>query len=129
MIKTKIFEEILKVVSEVMKVAESDIQSPKRDREIAEARQVFVWFCKINGGCAKDIVKFINRKDKNCVTELVNNYHSNYASYTMYRIMSDKISRILPPLLKKVEEEEKMRDLSEIMANSMANSNPNEQTK
>lgn len=129
MIKTKIFEEILKVVSEVMKVAESDILSPKRDREIAEARQVFVWFCKINGGCAKDIVKFINRKDKNCVTELVNNYHSNYASYTMYRIMSDKISRILPPLLKKVEEEEKMRDLSEIMANSMANSNPNEQTK
>lgn len=129
MIKTKIFEEILKVVSEVMKVAESDILSPKRDREIAEARQVFVWFCKINGGCAKDIVKFINRKDKNCVTELVNNYHSNYASYTMYRIMSDKISRILPPLLKKVEEEEKMRDLSEIIANSMANSNPNEQTK
>ena len=129
MIKTKIFEEILKVVSEVMKVAESDILSPKRDREIAEARQVFVWFCKINGGCAKDIVKFINRKDKNCVTELVNNYHSNYASYTMYRIMSDKISRILPPLLKKVEEEEKMRDLSEIMANSIANSNPNEQTK
>lgn len=129
MIKTKIFEEILKVVSEVMKVAESDILSPKRDREIAEARQVFVWFCKINGGCAKDIVNFINRKDKNCVTELVNNYHSNYASYTMYRIMSDKISRILPPLLKKVEEEEKMRDLSEIMANSMANSNPNEQTK
>jgi predicted nucleotidyltransferase len=129
MIKTKIFEEILKVVSEVMKVAEGDILSPKRDREIAEARQVFVWFCKINGGCAKDIIRFINRKDKNCVTELVNNYHSNYASYTMYRIMSDKISRILPPILKKVEEEEKARDLAEIMANSTANSIPNETTK
>jgi hypothetical protein len=112
-----------------MKVAESDILSPKRDREIAEARQVFVWFSKINGGCAKDIIKFINRKDKNCVTELVNNYHSNYASYTMYRMMSDKISRILPPILKKVEEEEKARDLAEIMANSMANSSPNEQIK
>ena len=129
MIKTKIFEEILKVVSEVMKVAEGDILSPKRDREIAEARQVFVWFCKINGGCAKDIIRFINRKDKNCVTELVNNYHSNYASYTMYRIMSDKISRILPPILKKVEEEERARDLAEIMANSTANSIPNETTK
>lgn len=129
MIKTKIFEEILKVVSEVMKVAEGDILSPKRDHEIAEARQVFVWFCKINGGCAKDIIRFINRKDKNCVTELVNNYHSNYASYTMYRIMSDKISRILPPILKKVEEEEKARDLAEIMANSTANSIPNETTK
>lgn len=129
MIKTKIFEEILKVVSEVMKVAEGDILSPKRDREIAEARQVFVWFCKINGGCAKDIIRFINRKDKNCVTELVNNYHSNYASYTMYRIMSDKISRILPPILKKVEDEEKARDLAEIMANSTANSIPNETTK
>ena len=129
MIKTKIFEEILKVVSEVMKVAEGDILSPKRDHEIAEARQVFVWFFKINGGCAKDIIRFINRKDKNCVTELVNNYHSNYASYTMYRIMSDKISRILPPILKKVEEEEKARDLAEIMANSTANSIPNETTK
>lgn len=129
MIKTKIFEEILKVVSEVMKVSAEDIISPKRDREIAEARQVFVWFCKINGGCAKDIVKFINRKDKNCATELINNYHSNYASYTMYRIMSDKISRILPPILKKVEDEEKARDLAEIMANSMANSTPNEMTK
>jgi hypothetical protein len=127
--KTKLFDAILKVVSDVMKVAESDILSPKRDREIAEARQVFVWFSKINGGCAKDIIKFINRKDKNCVTELVNNYHSNYASYTMYRMMSDKISRILPPILKKVEEEEKARDLAEIMANSMANSNPNETTK
>lgn len=129
MIKTKIFEEILKVVSEVMKVSAEDIISPKRDREIAEARQVFVWFCKINGGCAKDIVKFINRKDKNCATELINNYHSNYASYTMYRIMSDKISRILPPILKKVEDEEKARDLAEIMAKSMANSTPNETTK
>ena len=129
MIKTKIFEEILKVVSEVMKVSAEDIISPKRDREIAEARQVFVWFCKINGGCAKDIVKFINRKDKNCATELINNYHSNYASYTMYRIMSDKISRILPPILKKVEDEEKARDLAEIMANSMASSTPNETTK
>lgn len=129
MIKTKIFEEILKVVSEVMKVSAEDILSPKRDREIAEARQVFVWFCKINGGWAKDIVKFINRKDKNCVTELINNYHSNYASYTMYRMMSDKISRILPPILKKVEDEEKAQDLAEIMANSMANSTPNETTK
>ena len=129
MIKTKIFEEILKVVSEVMKVSGDNIQSPKRDREIAEARQVFVWFCKVNGGCAKDIIKYINRKDKNCVTELVNNYHSNYASYTMYRIMSDKISRILPPILKKVEDEEKARDLAEIMANSTANSIPNETTK
>ncbi len=129
MIKTKIFEEILKVVSEVMKVSGDDILSPKRDREIAEARQVFVWFCKVNGGCAKDIIKYINRKDKNCVTELVNNYHSNYASYTMYRIMSDKISRILPPILKKVEDEEKARDLAEIMENSTANSTPNETTK
>ena len=129
MIKTKIFEEILKVVSEVMKVSGDDILSPKRDREIAEARQVFVWFCKVNGGCAKDIIKYINRKDKNCVTELVNNYHSNYASYTMYRIMSDKISRILPPILKKVEDEEKARDLAEIMENFTANSTPNETTK
>jgi hypothetical protein len=44
-------------------------------------------------------------------------------------MMSDKISRILPPKLKKVEDEEIEKDLAEVMANYMANSNPNEQTK
>lgn len=127
--KTKIFEEILKVVSEITNVSCSDILSPKRDREVTEARSIFVWFCKVNGGCAKDVLTFINRKNINCITELTANYHSNYARYTMFRMMSDKISRILPPKLKKVEDEEIAKDLAEIMANSMANSNPNEQIK
>ena len=127
--KTKIFEEILKVVSEITNVSCSDILSPKRDRDVTEARSIFVWFCKVNGGCAKDVLTFINRKNINCITELTANYHSNYARYTMFRMMSDKISRILPPKLKKVEDEEIAKDLAEVMAKSMANSNPNEQTK
>ena len=127
--KTKIFEEILKVVSEITNVSCSDILSTKRDREVTEARSIFVWFCKVNGGCAKDVLTFINRKNINCITELNANYHSNYARYTMFRMMSDKISRILPPKLKKVEDEEIAKDLAEVMANSMANFNPNEQTK
>lgn len=127
--KTKIFEEILKVVSEITNVSCSDILSQKRDREVTEARSIFVWFCKVNGGCAKDVLTFINRKNINCITELTANYHSNYARYTMFRMMSDKISRILPPKLKKVEDEEIAKDLAEVMANSMANSNSNEQTK
>ena len=118
--KTRILEEILKVVSESTNVKCEDIVSQRRDREVAEARQIFVWFCKVNGGCANDILKFINRKDKNCVTELTNNYHSNYARYTMFRMMSDKVSRILPPRLKKAEEEEAARDMAD-MLNSMAN--------
>jgi hypothetical protein len=44
-------------------------------------------------------------------------------------MMSDKISRILPPKLKRVEEEERERDLAEVIANSMANSIANEPTK
>ena len=127
--KTKIFEEILKVVSEITNVSCSDILSPKRDREVTESRSIFVWFCKVNGGCAKDVLTFINRKNINCITELTANYHSNYARYTMFRMMSDKISRILPPKLKKVEDEEIAKDLAEVMAKSMANSNTNEQTK
>ena len=129
MMKTKIFEEILKVVSEITNVSCSDILSTKRDREVTEARSIFVWFCKVNGGCAKDVLTFINRKNINCITELTANYHSNYARYTMFRMMSDKISRILPPKLKKVEDEETEKDLAEVMANYIANSNPNEQTK
>ena len=113
--KTKIFEEILKVVSEITNVSCSDILSPKRDREVTEARSIFVWFCKVNGGCANDILKFINRKDKNCVTELTTNYHSNYARYIMFRMMSDKVSRILPPRLKKVEDEEAVKDMAEVL--------------
>ena len=113
--KTKILEEILNVVSEATNVKCEDIVSPRREREVAEARQIFVWFCKVNGGCANDIIKFINRKDKNCVTELTTNYHSNYASYIMFRIMSDKVSRILPQRLKKVEDEEAAKDMAEVL--------------
>ena len=122
--KTKILEEILNVVSEATNVKCEDIVSPRREREVAEARQIFVWFCKVNGGCANDILKFINRKDKNCVTELTTNYHSNYARYIMFRMMSDKVSRILPPRLKKVEDEEAVKDMSEVLnptANDTAN--------
>ena len=113
--KTRILEEILNVVSEATNVKREDIVSPHRDREVAEARQIFVWFCKVNGGCANDILKFINRKDKNCVTELTTNYHSNYARYIMFRMMSDKVSRILPPRLKKVEDEEATKDMAEVL--------------
>lgn len=113
--KTKILEEILNVVSEATNVKCEDIVSPRREREVAEARQIFVWFCKVNGGCANDILKFINRKDKNCVTELTTNYHSNYARYIMFRMMSDKVSRILPPRLKKVEDEEAVKDMTEVL--------------
>lgn len=113
--KTKILEEILNVVSEATNVKCEDIVSPRREREMAEARQIFVWFCKVNGGCANDILNFINRKDKNCVTELTTNYHSNYARYIMFRMMSDKVSRILPPRLKKVEDEEAVKDMSEVL--------------
>ena len=113
--KTKILKEILNVVSEATNVKCEDIVSPRREREVAEARQIFVWFCKVNGGCANDILKFINRKDKNCVTELTTNYHSNYARYIMFRMMSDKVSRILPPRLKKVEDEEAIKDMSEVL--------------
>jgi len=113
--KTRILEEILNVVSEATNVKCEDIVSPRRDREVAEARQIFVWFCKVNGGCANDILKFINRKDKNCVTELTTNYHSNYARYIMFRMMSDKVSRILPPRLKKVEDEEATKDMAEVL--------------
>ena len=113
--KTRILEEILNVVSEATNVKCEDIVSPRRDREVAEARQIFVWFCKVNGGCANDILKFINRKDKNCVTELTTNYHSNYARYIIFRMMSDKVSRILPPRLKKVEDEEATKDMAEVL--------------
>lgn len=113
--KTKILEEILNVVSEATNVKCEDIVSPRREREVAEARQIFVWFSKVNGGCANDILKFINRKDKNCVTELTTNYHSNYARYIMFRMMSDKVSRILPPRLKKVEDEEAVKDMAEVL--------------
>lgn len=125
--KTKLLEEVLKTVAEVTNVSGEDIVSPKRDREISEARQMFVWFCKVNGGCVNDILKFINRKDKNCITELTTNYNSNYAILTMYRIMADKIARILPPRLKQVAVEEEKKDMENLLKcqeNSPANSSP-----
>lgn len=126
--KDRIIEEVLKTVSEVTRVKTEDIISECKRNEVLEARQLFVWYCKVNGGCVVDILRFINRKHANCITEIISKYHSNYARYTMFRMMADKISRVLPPRLKKLEEEEAAKDM-EVIMNSTDNCSANDTPK
>lgn len=104
--KTKIFNTILDVVSEVCEVSTQDILSLKKDIEIAEARVLLVWFCYQNGMYSSDIAKFINRKNQNSVTERIHEYHERIATSTMFRCYVTKIARILPARISSIEEEE-----------------------
>lgn len=102
--KTKMFETILEVVSEVTEVTKQDILSIRKDDEILEARILFVWFCNLNGMHVPDIMRFLGRKSESAVTSKIRDYHSWSATSTMFRCYAKKIAAILPARIEKVAE-------------------------
>lgn len=102
--KTKMFETILEVVSEVTEVTKQDILSIRKDDEILEARILFVWFCNLNGMHVPDIMRFLGRKSESAVTSKIRDYHSWSAISTMFRCYAKKIAAILPARIEEVAE-------------------------
>lgn len=102
--KTKLFETILAVVSEVTEVEKADILSFRKDDEILEARILFVWFCSMNGLHVADIAKFLGRKSQTSITEKIRAYHSWSARYEAFRYYVKKVSIVLPARLEQVME-------------------------
>lgn len=102
--KTKMFETILDVVSEVTEVTKQDILSIRKDDEILEARILFVWFCNLNGMHVPDIMRFLGRKSESAVTNKIRNYHSWSATSTIFRCYAKKIASILPARIEGVAE-------------------------
>ena len=102
--KTKMFETILEVVSEVTEVTKQDILSIRKDDEILEARILFVWFCNLNGMHVPDIMRFLGRKSESAVTSKIRDYHSWSATSTMFRCYAKKIAAILPARNEEVAE-------------------------
>lgn len=102
--KTKMFETILEVVSEVTEVTKQDILSIRKDDEILEARILFVWFCNLNGMHVPDIMRFLGRKSESAVTSKIRDYHSWSATSTMFRCYAKKIAAILPARIEDVAE-------------------------
>lgn len=102
--KTKMFETILEVVSEVTEVNKVDILSEKKDDEILEARILFVWFCYRNGMHVPDIMSFLGRKSESAVTKKIRDYSSWSATSTMFRCYAKKIAALLPTRIEEVTE-------------------------
>lgn len=110
--KSKIFQTILDVVSEVCDVPAQDVISFKKDEEVAEARIILVWLCSRSGLKPKEISKFLNRKNPNFVSEQKAKYMVRDAEYTCFRSLIRKAARILPPRLKAMEEAEEAEDMA-----------------
>lgn len=102
--KTKMFETILEVVSQVTEVSKEDILSIRKDDEILEARILFVWFCNLNGMHVPDIMRFLGRKSESAVTSKIRDYHSWSATSTMFRCYAKKIAALLPTRIEEVTE-------------------------
>ena len=102
--KTKMFEAILDVVSEVTEVTKENILSIRKDDEILEARILFVWFCNLNGMHVPDIMRFLGRKSESAVTNKIRDYYSWSATSTMFRCYAKKIAAILPARIEEVTE-------------------------
>lgn len=102
--KTKMFETILEVVSEVTEVSTADILSKCKDDDKLEARILFVWFCNLNGMHVPDIMKFLGRKSESSVTDKIRDYHSWSATSTMFRLYAKRIAAILPARIEDVAE-------------------------
>lgn len=102
--KTKLFNTILDVVSEVTEVEKCDILSLRKDDEILEARILFVWFCDMNGLHVADIAKFLGRKSPSSITDKIRDYHAWSARYEVFRYYVKKIALVLPARLEQVIE-------------------------
>jgi tRNA 2-selenouridine synthase SelU len=72
--KTKLFNTMLEVVSEVCEVPAQEIVSTKKDEEVSDARIILVWLCSRGGLRPKEIAKFLNRKAPNFVSECRTKY-------------------------------------------------------
>ena len=102
--KTKLFNTILDVVSEVTEINKAEILSFRKDDEILEARILFVWFCNLNGMHVPDIMRFLGRKSESAVTNKIRDYHSWSATSTMFRCYAKKIAAVLPTRIEEVTE-------------------------
>jgi chromosomal replication initiation ATPase DnaA len=102
--KTKLFNTILDVVSNVTEVNQADILSMRKDEEILEARILFVWFCHFNGMHIPDIMRFLGRKSESSVTDKIHDYHSWAATSAMFRLYAKKIAAVLPSQIEQVAE-------------------------
>lgn len=102
--KTRLFNTILDIVSEVTEISQADIISLRKDEEILEARILFVWFANLNGMHAPDIAKFLGRKSQNSVNEKLHDYHTWSATSAVFRCYVKKIAAILPARIEAVAE-------------------------
>lgn len=94
MCKSKIFAEILRIVSEETEVPADCILSSKKDEDTVDARYILVYFLSKNGISHASIAKFIN-KDIRTVNNIITGFEARMRSRKIFGINLEQIKKSL----------------------------------
>lgn len=94
MCKTRIFNEILKAVSDETEVPADCILSGKKDEETVDARYMLVHLLSRSGISHSSIAKFIN-KNVRTVNNIVTGFEARMSSRKMFGINLEQIKKAL----------------------------------
>lgn len=94
MCKSRIFNEILKAVSEETEVLADCILSNKKDEDTVDARYILVHLLSKSGISHASIAKFIN-KDIRTVNNIITGFEARMKSRKMFGINSEQIKKVL----------------------------------
>lgn len=94
MCKSRIFNEILQIVSEETEVPSDCILSNKKDEDTVDARYILVYFLSKNGISHASIAKFIN-KDIRTVNNIITGFEARMRSRKMFGINLEQIKKSL----------------------------------
>ena len=84
-------DEIIKVVSEMTNVSIDDIMSRKRNKEVCEARQIFIYIChKDRGKTLTSIAEYLDRKSQG-ITDQYRNFDQQMR---VYKLLKKKVIEI-----------------------------------
>lgn len=94
MCKSRIFNEILRAVSDETEVSEDRILSNRKDEETVDARYILVHFLDKSGISHSSIAKFIN-KDIRTVNNIITGFDARMRSRKMFGINLEQIRKAL----------------------------------
>ncbi|MCM1031559.1 MAG: hypothetical protein NC410_09005 [Oscillibacter sp.] len=94
MCKSRIFAEILNIVSSETEVSASQILSKKKDEETVDARYILVYFLSLKGLTQAQISRLIN-KDVRTVNNILNGFEERKYTRKMFGINLENIRKQL----------------------------------
>lgn len=90
--KTEILETIIGIVAEVCEVPIDKIKSMNKCGDVVEARSMFVHFCYAYGIQPICMMRFLNRKRLDSISDAAHNFHAFSKQSYSFRLMSGKVA-------------------------------------